>query len=216
MSGFTKAIITGITSFVATNIDDIVILMIFFAQLSPTFRRRHIVLGQYLGFTALVLASLPGFFGGLVIPKEWIGLLGIVPILVGVSQLFKREQDKAEVQTVTSDRPTTRPTWLSSLMSPQTYSVAAVTIANGGDNISVYVSLFASSSLTSLIVILIVFFLLVGIWCFVAYQLTRQPAIAQVLTRYGHAIVPFVLIGLGIFILVDSGTYQLLFTRHSL
>jgi cadmium resistance protein CadD (predicted permease) len=66
MSWFAGAIIAGITSFAATNIDDIVILMLFFAQVNSTFRRRHIVIGQYLGFTVLIFTSLPGFFGGLI------------------------------------------------------------------------------------------------------------------------------------------------------
>ncbi len=39
---------------------------------------------------------------------------------------------------------------LASVLNPQTYKVAAVTVANGGDNIGIYVPLFASSDLTSL------------------------------------------------------------------
>ena len=63
MSGLVTAIPTGLTAFSATNIDDIVILTLFFSQVNAAFRRRHIVVGQYLGFGTLVLASLPGFFG---------------------------------------------------------------------------------------------------------------------------------------------------------
>ena len=76
-----KVVIAAVTSFVATNLDDILILMIFFSQKSDRFRPRHIVFGQYLGFIVLVLASLVGFLGGTIIPKNVIGLLGIVPIL---------------------------------------------------------------------------------------------------------------------------------------
>ncbi len=70
--------------------------------------------------------------------------------------------------------------------------------------------LFASSNLASLGVVLSVFFLMIGVWCYTAYLLTRHPQIVRILTRYGHAIVPFVLIGLGIYILMESGTFQLL------
>lgn len=209
------AIVAGATSFAATNIDDILILMLFFAQVSPTFRRRHIVLGQYLGFAAIVLASLPGFFGGLIVPRSWIGLLGLVPISIGVSRLLNRTNDQQEVQAVSgefnplsSNRSVV--SVLASLLSPQTYNVAAVTFANGGDNIGIYVPLFASCDLPTLAVILAVFFSLIGVWCWIAYRLTRQPAVARVLTRYGKALAPFILIGLGIFILLESGTYRLL------
>jgi cadmium resistance protein CadD (predicted permease) len=70
--------------------------------------------------------------------------------------------------------------------------------------------LFASSDLPSLVVILAVFSVMVGVWSYAAYWLTRHRAIARILTRYTKAAVPFILIGLGIFILIDSGTYRLL------
>jgi len=215
MSGLGTAFSAGITAFVATNIDDIIILLLFFAQVDVNFRRRHIVIGQYLGFTLLILASLPGFFGGLVVPSEWIGLLGLLPIAIGLKQLVNRQEDTAQVQTVTSDfEPSSarKPlvSFLSSVLSPQTYKVAAVTVANGGDNISIYIPLFAGNNLVSLGVILGIFFLMVGVWCAIAYLLTRQPTIAQVLSRYGNAVVPFVLIGLGLFILYERGTFRLL------
>jgi cadmium resistance transport/sequestration family protein len=214
MNWLAGAIIAGITSFAATNIDDIVILMLFFAQVNASFRPRQIVVGQYLGFSVLIIASLPGFFGGLIVPRAWIGLLGLVPIAIGVSRLMNREKDE-EVQAVSDELNRSRGnnslgSTLTSLISPQTLNVAAVTFANGGDNIGIYVPLFASSTLASLLVILGIFFLLIGVWCYIAYLLARQPAIAHVLTRYGKAVVPFVLIGLGIFILFESGTYQLL------
>ena len=210
MSWFAAAIIAGITSFAATNIDDIVILMLFFSQVNATFRPRHIVIGQYLGFTALIVASLPGFLGGLIVPKAIIGLLGLVPIAIGIKQLVNREDEENEVQTVSDEFNSSLLSKLTNLFNPQIFNVAAVTIANGGDNIGIYLPLFASSDLPSLVVILVVFFLSIAVLCYVADRLTRQRAIANVLTRYTQAIVPFVLIGLGIFILIESGTYRLL------
>jgi cadmium resistance transport/sequestration family protein len=213
MSWFVAAIIAGVTSFVATNIDDIVILMLFFAQVNATFRPRHIVVGQYLGFTALIIASLPGFFGGLIVPKPIIGLLGFVPIAIGIKQLLSRENQENDVQAVSNEfnRDANSPvSKLANLFNPQIFNVAAVTIANGGDNIGIYLPLFASSNLPSLAVILLVFFLSIAVLCYVAYLLTRQRAIANILTRYSQAVVPFVLIGLGIFILIESGSYQML------
>jgi cadmium resistance protein CadD (predicted permease) len=126
-----------------------------------------------------------------------------------------RDKDEQDVQAVSGEFNRSRAdtsvlSILGSLLNPQTFNVAAVTFANGGDNIGIYVPLFASCDLASLGVILTVFFLLIGVWCYIAYRLTRQPAVAHVLTRYGKAIVPFVLIALGVFILIESGTYRLL------
>ncbi|HEY9627081.1 MAG TPA: cadmium resistance transporter [Coleofasciculaceae cyanobacterium] len=214
MGELAQAILSGSTAFAATNIDDIVILTLLFAQVNATFRPRHIVLGQYLGFALLVLASLPGFFGGLIVPKEWIGLLGLLPIAIGVSQLLQPE-DQPQVQTVTAlPAPKSRSWSLTHLLPPQIYSVAAITLANGGDNIGVYVSLFANSNGTELIVILVTFLVLIAAWCYIAYRLTKQPVVARLLTCYSHRIVPFVLISLGIFILVESHSYRLFLLQN--
>jgi cadmium resistance transport/sequestration family protein len=208
MSWWIQAAIAGSTAFIATNVDDILILMLFFSQTNSSFRRRHIVVGQYLGFIALVIASLPGFFGGLIIPRAWIGLLGFVPIAIGISHLINNQEDELEIQTVSDSDTIAKGLFVA--IAPQTYKVAAVTFANGGDNIGIYVPLFASSNLANLAVICLTFLVLIGVWCYIAYRLTRHKAIAGVLTKYGERVVPFVLIGLGIFILLESETYQLL------
>uniref|UniRef100_B8HKW0 Cadmium resistance transporter n=1 Tax=Cyanothece sp. (strain PCC 7425 / ATCC 29141) TaxID=395961 RepID=B8HKW0_CYAP4 len=204
MMNLLTAIPTGLTAFVATNMDDILMLLLFFSQVNAVFRNRHIVAGQYLGFGALVLASLPGFFGSLVFPRPWIGLLGVIPIAIGINRLLNPEEEELEELSA----PEVSAPSLTSLLSPQTYSVAAITFANGGDNIGIYVPLFASNSLEELLVILGTFFSLVGIWCYTAYRLSRLPLLAATLTRYGNLLVPYVLIGLGVLILIDGHTLE--------
>lgn len=206
MSGFITAIFTGITAFSATSIDELIILMLLFSKLSATFRLQHIIVGLYLGSIALIVVSLPGFFGGLIMPRPWIGILGLVPIVIGLDCLINGEED--ELEEVEAETEHFGDSANTSFLSPQTYSVALIMFANGGDDIGVYVPLFASSSLESLLVILSVFLLLVGVLCYSAYQLTHQSAIADVLTRYGEPLVPFILIGLGIFIMVENHTLE--------
>jgi cadmium resistance transport/sequestration family protein len=201
MSELVTVIPKGFTAFCATNLDDILILLLFFSQVNNSFRRRHIVAGQYLGFTVLVLASLPGFFGSLILPRPWIGLLGILPIVIGIGRLLEKNDDLEGDEAIETSASSCL-----SFISPQTYGVAAITFANGGDNISIYVPLFANSSWSSLLVIVGEFWLLVGIWCYIAYKLTENSAIAELLTRHGNNLIPFVLIALGVLILLDSQT----------
>lgn len=220
MANLNTAIVEGIIAFAATNIDDIIILLLLFSQLNTNFRRRHIIIGQYLGFTILIAASLPGFFGGLVVKREWIGLLGLLPIAIGIKQLISQEEENLEVQTVASDFPqkfAQNPVlaFLFSIFSVKTYQVAAIRIANGGDNISIYIPLFAGQDTNDLLIILSVFFLMVGIWCGIAYLLTLHPTVAHLLNRYCQPIVPFVLIGLGLFIMYERGTFELLRTAFN-
>jgi len=104
----------------------------------------------------------------------------------------------------------TPPPMLNALLNPKTYSVAIITFANGGDNIGIYTPLFASSDAADLIVILSVFLILVAVWCFIGYRLMRQPSVAQLLSNYGHIVVSIVLIGLGIYIILENKTLSLL------
>ncbi len=189
MGWLLQTIISAISAFAATNLDDILILMFFFAQVHPPansvnssidsrWQIHHIVLGQYLGFMVLLLLSLPGFLGGLIIPRPWIGLLGFVPIVIGLKQVFTGTGDEKDGQPIapqtapqTVSRPRKQYAFLSpfsSFLAPQTYSMAVITLANGGDNIGIYVPFFASLSWRHILVVLAVFILLVSVWCEIA------------------------------------------------
>lgn len=206
------AISTGVAAFVATNLDDILILTILFSQTGKLFRHRDIVIGQYIGFSLLVIASLAGFFGCFLIPTPWIRYLGLVPVILGIVSLLKEEEKEEEPENVELDLEGAKHSPFGGWFDPRTYSVAALTVANGSDNIGIYVPLFASSTVTSLIVIVSVFLILVGVWCAFsrserfafAYGLTSVPTIATILTSQGSTFVPCVLIGLGIFIVKES------------
>ncbi|MCC5626679.1 cadmium resistance transporter [Nostoc sphaeroides CHAB 2801] len=216
MSWLISTLIIGISAAFATTFDDNLYLTAFFGKVNRSFRPKHIIIGEFLGFTALVFASLPGFFGGLIVPTTWIGLLGLLPIAIGISNLISREEEEETVQAVSVDLTSPvkserhKKSLLATIRDPQTYRVSAVTIANGGNNIGIYVPLFASSNLPSLGVILCVCYFTVGVWCLLSYNLTRNPLMAPVLTRFGRKVFPFVLIYLGLSILIKSETYRLL------
>ena len=174
------AIATGITSFIATNIDDIVILMLFFSQLNRQFTAEHIIGGQYLGYTVLVVVSLVGFIGGLIIPKTVIGLLGFLPIAIGIKGLFRVEEQQEEIQGVAFDSLTTdsQSSWKRSLgnwLNTPIFNVAAVTVANGGDNVGIYIPLFANSNSFSLGIILIVFYVLIYATSLITFLINHIP-----------------------------------------
>jgi cadmium resistance protein CadD (predicted permease) len=218
MSSIFTAVVTGITSFAATNIDDITVSMLLFSQTDARgFHPRDIVIGNYLGFTVLILACLPGIFGGLFLPPPWIGLLGFIPLVVGIKQLLGHDSDdEPEVQGIVSpgdnplQKPSLWPRWITYLSNSQIYNVAALTVANGGDNIGIYVPIFASNRPLDLAIIVGIFYVLVGVWSAIAYYLSRHRAIALVLTRYGLILTPVVFIALGLFILIDNQSYRLL------
>jgi cadmium resistance protein CadD (predicted permease) len=85
-----------------------------------------------------------------------------------------------------------------------------VTIANGSDNIGIYIPLFATLIMPQKAIMIFIFFVMVAVWCFIAKYLSKHPTIARTIDRYGHIITPIVLIALGIYILIESKTFQLL------
>src|SRR5699024_11085770 len=89
------------------------------------------------------------------------------------------------------------------------WTVAAVTFANGGDNIGVYVPVFVSVSWGTILAYCIVFLLLVAVLVFVARWITSRKHIAEALERWEHILFPAVLIGLGVVILISGGAFGL-------
>jgi cadmium resistance transport/sequestration family protein len=179
----------AIVAFAATNLDDIFVLTLFFAQ--KNLKRWHVVAGQYFGLGGLIVLSLVGYFARFIVPHTWIWLLGLAPIAIGIKRLIDWKRGK---DTHTETRPATA----------SVLTVAAVTFANGGDNIGIYVPLFASSTAPALFITLITFAALIAVWCVMGYYLGNHPAVNRIVDSYGHILVPFVLIGLGIYIIIES------------
>lgn len=199
---FGSAIGTACLTFLITNIDDAFVLVTFFAESSTsrTLTPFKITLGQYIGFTLIVAISLIGFGVAVVVPAEPIGFLGLLPILLGVWKffglLFPRKEENEEEQPVSS-----RDTVKSIL------KVASITIMNGGDNIGVYVPLFSQAKGAEIAIYVVVFYILLGVWCLVAFLVMKQKHILRVAQKYAEYIVPFLYLGLGIYIVVKSDCY---------
>ena len=196
-----ELVITSIIAFASTNIDDIFILMLFFAN--KEYKTKHVVLGQYIGIIALITISLTGSLIGLLIGPKYIGLLGLLPICFGVRGITKLIQHTGETEKKEVN--------INIKTSNKTLSVAAVTFANGGDNIGIYIPLFVSLLMHEKLIMISIFLAMVALWCFIARYLSKHPAVAKALDKYGHIVTPVILLLLGIYILYESGSFELLY-----
>ena len=198
MTDIPGLIAIGVAAFAATNIDDIFVLMMFFSfSSSMNFPVKQVVLGQYIGIGLLVAISALGSFISLAVPTYIIALLGIVPIIIGVKKLvvFRKKNESNSKQAV-QDKKKNNLAFA---------AVAAMTFSNGGDNIGVYTPLFAKyNSLSQITALATIFIAMTAVWCITAYYLVNHPLIASKIRRIGHIILPFILIGLGIYILTES------------
>lgn len=231
MDGLLSAITTGVATAAATTFDDNIYLTMFFSRTNRHFRPLHIVLGEVIGFSLLIAVSLSGFLLGHMVDSAWLGLLGLMPIAIGVNTLLARQppedssSDRLDCCAASQqpmllqarrDDPRPRPLTLArALRDPRTYKVSAVTLANGGNNIAIYIPLFATSSLPRLATILLICYAFIGLWCLNSWFLIRQPHTAVVMSQVVARLVPFVLIALGLSILLRSGTAQALMALGS-
>jgi len=215
-----EPVVSGVAAFAATNFDDLFLLMLWFSRgRSDPRAERMIIAGQYLGFSVLVLASVLGYVGTLLVPREYVGLLGILPIILGLRALLSlRRQAREEPEPPEPDDPRGNvPRVLRSRLfrwlDHRAAAVAVVTVANGSDNLAVYPPLFAAGGVTRMIVIILVLLVMVGVWCLVADRLAEHPVTAAPLRKYGPVVMPFVLIGIGLLILFESEVLGVLALR---
>jgi cadmium resistance protein CadD (predicted permease) len=195
---FLSLVALGVTAFAATNLDDSLLLVIFFGD-KRRYRARHVFLGQALGIGLLVAVSLIAALLALALPSAYVGLLGLLPVTIGLKQLSARRRTGGQdepVAVVSRDRRA--PAW------QQAAAVAGLAIANGADNVGVYVPLFATRTALQTALLLVVFAATLAIWTFSAYYLARRSAVGPRLQITSNRLMPFVLIGLGLFILAEA------------
>ena len=190
--------------FIATNIDDIIVLSLFFARgAGKTGTTLRILAGQYLGFAGILAATILVTLGAdAFLPTEAIPYFGLIPLALGLWaawqawQAWQGNDDDDDDAKVNGKN-------VSALI------VAGVTFANGGDNIGVYVPVFLNVDTATVIIYCVVFLILVAGLVLLAKFVATRPPIAEVLERWEHVLFPIVLIGLGIFILVSGGAFGL-------
>ncbi|MBC8182694.1 cadmium resistance transporter [candidate division KSB1 bacterium] len=192
-------VVIGIFVFVITNLDDFLLLLLFFGNRSYSIR--EIVLGQYLGISLLILISGILSLVSLIIPASWIGLMGFLPILIGLWQLLKRRSKTYNENII--EKLIQKNKFFGSYRS-KILAVAIVIFSSGGDNIGVYVPLFAIHTIGQVLLFIAIFMLFTSVWCFVSYYITNHTLAGYKIRRYGHIILPFALIGLGVWILSKS------------
>lgn len=189
-----ESLLLAVVAFASTNVDDAFVLLAFYGD--PKFRTLQVVIGQYIGMTTLTVIGLAVAFAALALPTGYIGYLGLLPILVGARRLIlaireRSAQDGCQAKFEAHGRAIA--------------SVASVTIANGGDNVGTYAPLFARQDNINIALMCGIFIVMTGIWCIVGKLLVSHPVLGLHIRRWGHQIVPFILMGIGGYILYRNG-----------
>ena len=197
-------VITSIILYSGTAVDLLIILMLFFAKRKSRKDIINIYLGQFLGSVSLILLSLLFAFVLNYIPsKEILGLLGLIPIFLGLKVLLLGDSDGEAIAKDGLRKDNKNLIFL----------VAMITFAScGADNIGVFVPYFITLNLANLIVALLTFLVMIYLLVFSAQKLAQVPSVGETLEKYSRWFIAVVYLGLGMYILIENNSFNMLRT----
>ena len=197
-------VVTSIILYSGTAVDLLIILMLFFAKRKSRKDIINIYLGQFLGSVSLILLSLLFAFVLNYIPsKEILGLLGLIPIFLGLKVLLLGDSDGEAIAKEGLRKDNKNLIFL----------VAMITFAScGADNIGVFVPYFITLNLANLIVTLLTFLVMIYLLVFSAQKLAQVPSVGETLEKYSRWFIAVVYLGLGIYILIENNSFDILWT----
>nr|WP_270315339.1 CadD family cadmium resistance transporter [Streptococcus infantarius] len=197
-------IVTSIILYSGTAVDLLIILMLFFAKRKSRKDIINIYLGQFLGSVSLIFLSLLFAFVLNYIPsKEILGLLGLIPIFLGLKVLLLGDSDGEAIAKDGLRKDNKNLIFL----------VAMITFAScGADNIGVFVPYFTTLNLADMIVTLLTFLVMIYLLVFSAQKLAQVPSVGETLEKYSRWFIAVVYLGLGMYILIENNSFDMLRT----
>lgn len=195
-------VVTSIILYSGTAVDLLIILMLFFAKRKSRKDIINIYLGQFLGSVSLIFLSLLFAFVLNYIPsKEILGLLGLIPIFLGLKVLLLGDSDGEAIAKDGLRKDNKNLIFL----------VAMITFAScGADNIGVFVPYFITLNLANLIVALLTFLVMIYLLVFSAQKLAQVPSVGETLEKYSRWFIAVVYLGLGMYILIENNSFDML------
>ncbi len=184
-------------AFASTNLDNAVVTVAMVATAPPE-RARRIATGQVVGFVTLVLASLGMALLLFEIPTRVIGLLGLVPLALGIRGLIGLRHAESR------DRMARR------AFGSGFFAATAVTIGAGGDNLAVYIPLFRVAHLRGTIGTLLVFAACEVLLTLFILWAGRHQRVRGSVTAIGIVATPILYCIIGILVLIEAGTLSAL------
>ena len=183
-------------SFVATNVDNLLLLVVVMGA-EPR-KRAAIALGFVSSAVCVLSVAALGAVLGANLDPELLGYLGLVPLLLGVYLLLKQWRTKAPAQEP-DDTLLASPGsgWLTAFL---------LMFSNSGDSLAVFFPLLAESERDSLLLIISVFLSMALLWTALAWSIADQPRLARRIEQVGEKLMPWMMMAVGIYILMDTAT----------
>jgi len=184
-------------SFVATNMDNLLLLVVLLGANAK--RRSAVLLGFICSNIAVICVSALGVAVGSMLGAGLIGYLGVVPLLLGCHMLYKswagpHPEDEAVASFANSTEPKI---WLSTFV---------LLFSNSGDSVAVFLPLLAESGRSAILIIVCSYLAMAVLWTGLSYMISGQRELARRIEHRAEKIIPWMMIGVGIYILMDTAT----------
>lgn len=191
-------IVVGVTvgAFIGTNLDNLLLLATMYSRYF-----RHpwtVTAGYFAGMSLIAAITIAVGEVGEIIPLAYLGLLGVIPMLMGVLALWKlfRSSQTQELES----------TYAGNSAIAIFFALIAIQLSNGTDTIITFSALYADSADPSDYKVAPTFFAMVGIFSWLAYYSVKHPRLGHFLVRYGQYVTPFILIFVGFYILSNTAS----------
>jgi len=191
-------IIIGVTvgAFISTNLDNLLLLATMYSRYY-----RHpwtVTAGYFVGMNLIAAITIAIGELGDFIPLAYLGLLGVIPMMMGLLALWKlfRRSQTDEVGSSYAGN-----SFLAIFL-----ALITIQLSNGADTIITFSALYADSSNPSDYIVAPTFFAMVGIFACLAYYSVKHPRLSHYLVRYGQYVTPFILIFVGFYILSNTAS----------
>jgi cadmium resistance protein CadD (predicted permease) len=183
-------------AFIGTNLDNLVLLVALHSRYEK--HSGIVTIGYFTGMILIAVISFAIGKVGAFIPIAWLGMLGVIPMMIGVFALWQLVQNKqaGDAASDVSNR------------GGQTifFAVLATQLSNGADSIITFSIFFADSSDSADYLIVLAFLAMVCVFAWLALYLLKHRKLGRILSRYGQYVTPFILILVGFYILSNTAS----------
>lgn len=195
MTDLVAILAVSITALLATSMDNLAILVALYAR----FRGRALLVTLgHLAATAVVVVA-AWFLGesAAYVPIDYVGLLGLVPLAIGLYWLYRLLRGNGEAPASPA----------AGIRGGTVIAAAAMSLAgNSVDTVLTMAVVFADSKREVDGLVLLGAMLAALLLAELARRAVANPALGPIVERYSQRIAPFVMIGIGVYVLANTAT----------
>ncbi len=181
-----------VAGFISTSFDNFTLLLGFYAD--GRYAKGKVLFGYAASTLGMVFLAYGASAAVEAAPVRFLGILGLIPLALGIVGLVRLLRGVPNEEIRQGSRPR------------GFLAVLGVMLANSGDTLAVFISVFADTAegLEKWVVATAVGIALA--YALLAQRLVERSGAADRLQRYTRVILPFLLLGMGAYILANTGT----------